>query len=84
MVNSYSGVGRAHLGLDLVGAKQQKERENIVTFNRILVDTSFLFGIFSNKDQYHERSIAVLDALGPRSPDKEFFQEMKRSYSPMI
>ena len=42
------------------------EREKIVKFNRVLVDTSFLFGIFDKADQYHERSVVVLEALHTR------------------
>lgn len=52
--------------MDLVGAKQQTEKEKIVKFNRILVDTGFLLGIFDRTDQYHKSSIAALQALRDR------------------
>lgn len=35
-------------------------------FNRVLVDTSFLFGIFDKADQYHKGSVTVLNALRTR------------------
>lgn len=52
--------------MDLAGARKQTKKVRIVKFNRVLVDTNFLFGIFDRGDQYHEMAVDVLQSLRDR------------------
>ena len=52
--------------MDSADAEKLTKTEKIVKFNRVLVDTCVLFGIFHKTDPFHGMSIGVLRGLRDR------------------